>query len=350
MPYKRKGSPYWWVNIKGPDGTRIRQSTGTSDKAEAEAIEGRMKAELWQQTVWGKAPEYTFEEVALEYIKSRQGAKSYNMTLSSISILKHYFGGIVISSLKRDVAKQIILKMQRERNYKPGSLKQRISCLKAAIGYCRNELGWEIGNPFEGISLQAGAKHTAWLTYDEADRLIAATKSLQNGSIIAHFIMLALNTGMRKNEMLKLQWRNVNMSRRIVTLHAHENKSGRTRSVPLNDEAAAVIRERWEFVKAHCPDSKWVFAKPCGNRFVEPIHSFKRACKIAGIANFRIHDLRHTCASWLVSSGVPLADVKEVLGHSSITMTERYAHLSPHRAMDAVSKLRWSQSGHTDAQ
>ena len=60
---------------------------------------------------------------------------------------------------------------------------------------------------------------------------------------------------------------------------------------------------------------------------------------IAGIEDFRMHDLRHTCAAWLVTSGVPFSEVKELLGHSTVTMTERYAHLAPFKVQEAVSRL-----------
>ncbi|MFO6405088.1 site-specific integrase, partial [Pseudomonas aeruginosa] len=81
---------------------------------------------------------------------------------------------------------------------------------------------------------------------------------------------------------------------------------------------------------------------------------FKQACKAAKIVDFTIHDLRHTCAAWLVSAGVPLADVRDLLGHSTVAMTERYAHLAPARVRDAVGVLdqvresRISRSVHVD--
>ena len=78
-------------------------------------------------------------------------------------------------------------------------------------------------------------------------------------------------------------------------------------------------------------ESEWVFAKADGERLGNLREGFKSACTSARITNFRIHDLRHTCASWMVSEGVPLLDVKEVLGHSTVKMTDKYAHLAPHQ-------------------
>ena len=149
------------------------------------------------------------------------------------------------------------------------------------------------------------------------------------------------------NELLTLEWRNVDLRHDLITLDPDRTKTGKRRTVPLNDVARSAIMHRKAFVSTNCPSSPWVFAKKDGQRYVAPREGFKKACKLAGIKNFRIHDMRHTCASWLVSDGVPLADVKEVLGHSSIAQTEKYAHLAPHRARDAVTRLV-TRSSHVD--
>jgi integrase len=82
-----------------------------------------------------------------------------------------------------------------------------------------------------------------------------------------------------------------------------------------------------------------VFASETGARIQSVKRSFATACRQAGIEDFRIHDLRHTCAAWLVSAGVALPEVRDLLGHGSITMTEKYAHLSPDNVRRAVAVL-----------
>ena len=101
---------------------------------------------------------------------------------------------------------------------------------------------------------------------------------------------------------------------------------------------------RLRFRNKNCPTSPWVFAHESGEKLRSIDNGFNAACRRAGIKDFHIHDLRHTCAAWLVSSGAQLADVKDLLGHSTITMTERYAHLAPERVRSAVNLLDGNQS------
>jgi integrase len=82
-----------------------------------------------------------------------------------------------------------------------------------------------------------------------------------------------------------------------------------------------------------------VFAHATGERIGDIKHAFTTACRRAGIQDFRIHDLRHTCAAWLVQAGVSLAEVRDVLGHSTVRMTERYAHLAPENTRAALARL-----------
>ena len=114
-----------------------------------------------------------------------------------------------------------------------------------------------------------------------------------------------------------------------------------------DDEYALIGRQR--FRASHCPDAPFVFVDYEGCRIGSIKRSFSTACRRAGISDFRIHDLRHTFASWLVTEGVPLLEVSRLLGHSTVKMTERYAHLAPDSLESAVSLLdQRSHSSHTD--
>jgi hypothetical protein len=115
--------------------------------------------------------------------------------------------------------------------------------------------------------------------------------------------------------------------------------------VPLNAPAREAIAVRAAFRAQHCPASPWVFWDVDGNRVQSIKRSWATACRRAGIEDFRIHDLRHTCAAWLVSAGVPLTEVRDLLGHSTVRMTERYAHLAPENVRAAVARLEVQTEG-----
>ncbi|WP_409335798.1 site-specific integrase [Halomonas sp. PAMB 3232] len=137
-----------------------------------------------------------------------------------------------------------------------------------------------------------------------------------------------------------MDWENA-----LITLEPDDIKSAKRRTIPLNDNAMVALKRRYRYSQTYRAASPWVFCKRDGSRYVYPKPVFKKAWEKPRIVDFRIHDLRYTCASWLVSKGVPLADVKDVLGHSTINMTERYAQLATHRARDVVARLG-SRSSH----
>lgn len=185
------------------------------------------------------------------------------------------------------------------------------------------------------------------LTHEESERLMAAATEPKAPHLV-NFIRLALYTGCRRGELLGLEWLRVDLDQGLLYLQGDHTKSGKRRSIPLNDEAKLALTNQMAFRIKHCPSSPWVFSHLDGRRIQDIKRSFGTACAKAGLTDFRIHDLRHTCAAWLVTSGVRLEVVRDLLGHSTIAMTERYAHLAPERVREAVTLLsgKLSRSGH----
>lgn len=156
---------------------------------------------------------------------------------------------------------------------------------------------------------------------------------------LPNFVLLSFYTGCSKNELLKLEWSRVDLERRLLRLGAAHTKGGKPRVVPLSDLALQALTVQRDWVRWYAPQSPWVFATQAGGRLTTVQKAFQAACRRAGIDDFRVHDMRHTFASWLVMAGTSLQVVKELLGHSSVTVTERYAHLAPHVGRAAVQLL-----------
>lgn len=149
-------------------------------------------------------------------------------------------------------------------------------------------------------------------------------------------VLLSLNTGLRRGELFQLRWSEVILAQRNLTVHGNTAKSHITRHVPLNDEALEVLTA-WKDQQRDL--AGLVFPGREGEPFNNVAKAWASILDAAKVLDFRWHDLRHTFASKLVMSGVDLNTVRELLGHSDITMTLRYAHLAPEHKAEAVSRL-----------
>jgi len=351
MPYRRKDSPIWWASFTGPDGQRVRRSTGTSNKAEAKALEAKWKLETYRQRQWEEQPPRLFDELMLGYLNATADEKrSADKDRMRTRHLRRHFGGRVMNTLQPiDVREYIALR--KGDGVRNATINREIALLSSAINYAIREWDWELPNVAKGRKLKEDEGRTRWISREEAELLIQTAESEPKAQHLADFIRLALNTGCRSGELLGLEWRRVNLQERLLFLEADHTKAGKRRSVPLNEMARQAILNRLRFRAKHCPASPWVFAKQDGTRITLVRRSFKTACRRAGIEDFNIHDLRHTCAAWLVGIGVPLAEVRDLLGHASVVVTERYAHLSPDNVRAAVAQLDkpMSRFGHADA-
>jgi integrase len=150
------------------------------------------------------------------------------------------------------------------------------------------------------------------------------------GDHLTPAVLLSMNTGLRRGEVLKLRWNSIDFSLRLLTVEGRNAKNRQTRHVPLNEEAANTLR-RWREQSGpgtHIFDVATGFQK-----------GWVKLLKRARISHFRWHDLRHHFASYLVQRGVPLNTVRDLLGHSSAQMSLRYAHLAPDQRREAVAKL-----------
>lgn len=188
-------------------------------------------------------------------------------------------------------------------------------------------------NPASGIELfEENNKRERFLTAEEVQRLVACVRESDNPQL-QYIVPLLLLLGCRKRELLDSQWSHFDLERR--TWRIPLSKNGKARHVPLSTEVLAILAQvpRWE----ECP---YVVPNPKTKKpYVSFFYSWDTARKQAGLPEVRVHDLRHSTASFLVNSGRSLYEVQKILGHTQLKTTQRYAHLSQETLLEAVDSL-----------
>lgn len=280
-------------------------------------------------TAPGEAALISFDQLLLAYLQARNGAKSAVRDLCAAQHLFPIFTERMMSDIRPADIRQY-LTARRAAGAAASTVNKEIGLLSRAIHYINREWGYTLYNPVQGCKQREPEGRVRWLTHTQAATLVTAAGML--GIRAAHLpdlITLALHTGMRKGELLGLEWRRVDFENGLIYLEGQHTKSNKRRSIPINEPARKALIARRSAMRGPL-----VFG---GVKDVK--RSFAHACQIAGIDDFRFHDLRHTFASWLMQAGATLPEVRDLLGHSSIEMTERYAHLAPDRLRGAVARL-----------
>ncbi len=336
--FRKKGSPYWWIKYRDASGRTIEQSTQTPDRAKAALVESEKRAAIWHETQRGIVPQANplFDEVLADYLEAAQRQRDISRDIYAGRSLATAFAGCAIRSIKPADMDQY-LEGRRATGISDSTLKREVAVLKAAINWANRKRHSDLPNPAAKLELSEPPGRVRWLAPEQAEELIAVARKNHRAPHLSDFIQLALHTGMRKGEMLELEWSRVDFSQNLIYLDTQKN--GQRGSVPLNQVARQALLNRARFRAEQCPAAPHVFCDRHGQRMGNVQRSFVSACAAAGIADFHIHDLRHTTAAWLVQAGVPLLDVSNLLRHRSIEMTQRYAHLAPTSARNAVAKL-----------
>jgi integrase len=190
------------------------------------------------------------------------------------------------------------------------------------------EWGYAQKNPADGIKrLREPAGRVRYLSDEERKNLLAACSER-----LRQIVVIALDTGMRKGELLALRWSDIDLKNRLIQVET--SKNGERRDIPMSDRVYAILKALPPRV-----DTPYLFANADGHHQADLKTTWTTAVRRVKLENFTFHDLRHTFASTLVMAGVDIRTVQQLMGHKDITMTMRYSHLSPAHRRSAIKAL-----------
>ena len=334
--YKRGN--IWYVRYE-TDGQIIRESTRQESRKLAESILRKRRTAVAEgrHLESKKKIRMTFSELCGWYWQQHGRLKKSHSVKGVLERLQSFFGNKPLTCITPDqVAEYRRVRLDRD-GVTEGTVNRDLQELRGMFNRVIRLQRWRGGleNPVAYVALARERNdRVRFLDTVEIDCLLeAACPHLRP------IILTALHTGMRRGEILRLRWSSVDFTQ--VVIWVEESKNGEGRHVPMSDELRRVLgalpsRGRGEYV----------FPSPVAIRnggearpLTDIKTAFLRAVREAGIEDFRFHDLRHTFASHLVMKGADLNTVRELLGHKSLKMTLRYAHLSPAHKSRAIGLI-----------
>lgn len=270
-------------------------------------------------------------ESYLPFVKTYKRSWITDVSLINNHILPN-FGKLYLDEVSKKGIIQFI--GAHSQTHMPGSVNRVIILLRYMFNLA---LRWETAglskNPTAGIPLlEENNKKERYLTGAEASALIGALKESDN-AMLQYIVPMLIMTGARKREVLDAKWEDFNIEQRIWRIPLA--KSGKARHVPISDGVLSLLD-----LVPHHDDCAYVFANPKTKLpFVSVYCSWHTARKSVGMPELRMHDLRHSFASFLVNSGRSLYEVQRILGHTQIKTTQRYAHLSQDSLLAAANEI-----------
>ena len=288
------------------------------------------------------ARQHTLAELIDRYIQfelPKKGAQKANQK-SQLLWWKEQIGAHLLSNITPALIAECRDKLANENTHQserrsPSTVNRYLAAISHVFTLAVDEWQWLEESPMRKVKkLKEPRGRVRFLSDEERFLLLDACKQ-SNSPYLYPIVVLALSTGMRRGEILNLAWKDVDLKQHRVTLH--ETKNGERRAVPLVGHALGVMKE---FARAHHRlDTPLVFPGKNPKRPATIRDSWEHALKVAGLNDFRFHDTRHSAASYLAMNGASLAEIAEVLGHKTLQMVKRYAHLSEAHTAEVVGRM-----------
>ena len=266
------------------------------------------------------------EKHYLPHAKARKRSWQTEVGILRRHILR-VFSDSKLEAITRFALTRWLEKLQ-EKGLAPATCNRALFLVKYVFN-CARRWGFIAESPARDVqSLPEKEFRERYLSEDEARRLLDALTA-EKDQQAANVVRLLLFTGARKSEILAARWENVDVERRILTVPL--SKSGKVRHIPLSDAALHVLTEL-----SH--KSEWLFPSSRTGSHISTIYAvWDRVRERVGLKDVRLHDLRHSFASFLVNSGCSLYEVQKILGHQNPKVTTRYAHLAQESLLRAAN-------------
>jgi integrase len=258
---------------------------------------------------------WTWNDAAERWLRETSHKRTHNDDKAKLDWINGHWSGYQLASIDRDAIQR--LAMLKAGEVTNSTVNRYLSLIRAVLRRAWREWEWLVRVPYVRL-LPEPKRRIRWLTPGQAISLLENLTPLQRD-----VVLFALATGLRHANVVGLRWDQIDMRRSVAWLYADQVKNGEDLHVSLNQTAMDVLERR------KGTHSQFVFSWRGKQLKSSNTRVWKRALELAGIQNFRWHDLRHTWASWLVQDGVPLFALQEMGGWKSGSMVRRYAHLAP---------------------
>lgn len=324
---RRKGYPTQSATF-----TRITDARKWAQNTEAAIDEGRH----FKTT---EAKRHTLAEMVDRYkeeVLPSKSASSIYMQTQQLGWWKVQLGVYVLADITPNLLAEYREKLARG-NGQPranATVIRYMAALSHAFTIAVKEWRWLEDSPMRNVSKPKESRgRVRFLSDEERGRLLEVCRASENPYLYP-VVVLALSTGGRKMEILSLRWHDVDFQRQVLTLH--DTKNGERRVLPLHGHA-------WDLLQQHAKvrriDSPFVFPSRNGQKAFDIRRAWEAALQHANIPDFCFHDLRHSAASYLAMDGASLAEIAEILGHKTLAMVKRYAHLSEAHTAGVVARM-----------
>lgn len=311
MSLYRRGR-IWWIELSSNHG-RIRESAGTADKKAAQEYHEKRKGEIWRQAKLGERPPVSWGQAVAKWLKEKPRSTEDRYVIAAFEIDPRK----ILPLDPDDVESRL--------SSNPATFNRYLSIVVAIHNLSKVD-------PPAIERKKAPKGRTRWLTLEEWERLKTALDA--ESPLLRQAAEFTLETGLRENNVLELEWGQIDLRRRVAWLHSDQTKGGESLGVPLNDAACAILEARRGVHK------QWVFGNPDQPLSRASNRAWYTARRKAKLKGFRWHDLRHTWASWHVMNGTRLETLQELGGWKTLQMVRRYAHLAPEHLHAAAANVK----------